>query len=213
MLASESDWNVGEAFGGMLGKAMTEGVNIFAEAPLEPMTPKRATEEQKQALVPSNPSVASTLQHGCDKAVDSSLTRDYFDRPSWNNSVVPKKQKEDLSLEAIARERRVMKLNGAIKAEGFDLHLTDIGFVDPEPQQLLDDHMQKMQPEEIDRRNSIARRSILTREGTGALHRDPTGDLGRRDSSDLTRRMSGGLHGGDSKRQSVNKRQSISDYR
>merc|ERR1711988_486694 len=149
--------------------------------------------EQKPALVPSCPSEASTLQHGCDKAIDSSLTRDYFERPCWNKSVVPKRQVEPGSLEALARERRVIKIDGVMKSEGFNMHLTDIGFVDPEPQQLLDDHMKNLRPEEIDRRNSIARRSVLTH---GSLRREPTGALGRRDSSDLTRRMSGGPHGG-----------------
>lgn len=103
-----STWASEQAFRDTLQRARDEGVNIFAAAPL----PSYRQSASRQGGTPKleAPHIPSTgvVMEDCDMhRLDSCLTRDYFQRPAWNMSTLPRRLPEDTrSLETIARERR-----------------------------------------------------------------------------------------------------------
>lgn len=124
----DSQWSIDEAFGDALRQAEDEGVDLFAPAPT-PTFRQSAQEDRKPTLrSPCVPSSGLVLQDKDVHRLDQSLTRDYFERPSWNASTLPKKRPEDLrTLETIAREKRASKMRSYLRREEKNRPKTCIG--------------------------------------------------------------------------------------
>mmetsp|Transcript_7120 Transcript_7120/g.11381 ORF Transcript_7120/g.11381 Transcript_7120/m.11381 type:complete len:328 (-) Transcript_7120:175-1158(-) len=128
---ADSQWSslcIDEAFSRTLQQAEDEGVDIFAQAPTP--TYRQCAQEDKhpKLCAPHTPSSGRVLQESEVRRVDGCLTRDYFERPSWNTSTLPKKRNEDgRSLETIAREKRASKMQSYLRREDANRPATSQG--------------------------------------------------------------------------------------
>lgn len=111
-------WSIDEAFGDVFRRASDEGVNVFAVAPeasyrqtattTAPNAPKLQAPHMKSSGLVKEESDVTRLD-GC-------LTRDFFQRPAWNRSTLPKRQPEDLrSLETMSRNLRHEAMESSLR--------------------------------------------------------------------------------------------------
>lgn len=82
----------------ILASAESEGINIFAQV----------QQTQSDAMLSPHRGSSGMVQSPADaKRINSCLTRDFYQKPSWSNSTVPKVEAEDRrTLETMARHSR-----------------------------------------------------------------------------------------------------------
>lgn len=112
-------WSFEEAFGDALHQAQAEGVDVFAAAP--PLTYRQtATHGTSPKLqAPHTRSSGLVKEESYMARLDGCLTRDFFERPAWNTSTLPRKEPEDLrSHETMARDLRFETMSSQLGRQG-----------------------------------------------------------------------------------------------
>lgn len=112
------EWNIDEAFSDALQRAHDEGLNLFAAAPLPSYRESARNRSKPKLQAPHIKSSGLVKQESDISRLDTCLTRDFFVRPGWNHSTLPRKVKEDSrSLETIARDRRETAMKTILRRE------------------------------------------------------------------------------------------------
>jgi len=108
-------WSLEEAFGDVFHQAQAEGVDVFAAAP-QPSYRQTATQGTSPKLqAPHMRSSGLVKEEPYMARLDGCLTRDFFERPAWNTSTLPRKEPEDLrSLETMGRDLRFETMNSQL---------------------------------------------------------------------------------------------------
>lgn len=109
-------WSFEEAFGDVFHRAQAEGVDVFAAAP-QPSYRQTATQGTSPKLqAPHTRSSGLVKEESYMARLDGCLTRDFFERPAWNTSTLPRKEPEDLrGLETMARDLRCETMNSQLR--------------------------------------------------------------------------------------------------